>query len=88
MTSWDEKERSGSARGWRRFRSPTTKSGAPVLGKRDSEGTEWTLGSAELIEYPLTSIKEWKREPKTGFWQEMSRDMTSTLSVNLGSTEK
>ena len=49
-TSWDEKEHSGSARGLWMFRSPTTKRGTPVSGKRDSGGTEWTLRSAELIE--------------------------------------
>jgi len=48
--SWDEKERSGSARGLWMLRSPTTRSRVPVSGKRDSGGTEWTLQSAQLIE--------------------------------------
>jgi len=39
-TSWDDMERSGSAKGLWKFRSPTTKSGIPVSGKRYSGGTE------------------------------------------------
>ena len=49
-TSWDEKERSGSARGLFISRSPIAKRGMPVSGKRDSGGTESTLRSAKLIE--------------------------------------
>ena len=42
-TSWDQKERSGSARGLWMFRSATTRRGTPMSGMGDSGGTEWTL---------------------------------------------
>ena len=42
-TSWDKNERSGSARALWMLRSPTTKSGIPMSGKRNSGGMEWTL---------------------------------------------
>ena len=48
-TSWDEKARRGSARALWMFRSPTTKSGTPVSGRRHCGGTEWTLRFAALI---------------------------------------